>query len=374
VFKSGYENDTYIARSTHRIWDSLGLLGVDNTTGYNWTESDQGLIPYLTDFYFYNEGGSNQIIDGGFLGRHGKILKMEIEPGAKRAESEMFFDHPNLDSRKIYNPENPNLMLDFTIKHKLYLHSDYNKLKNYPGTIYWWQIFEYKNWPWSTHFWRGNVDIWKDSGSDQLYWMFTTEYVDFDAPTNSEMWNWEIYFKDGTVQKGWGNGVTNKAIPVPIGEWFDLEIYFKEGYQDTGRFVMQVNNEDVFDLEIATRDPIPDRTSGYMTPVRNIFPHKHYISPTLTSFMEGNSIYYYDDFEFWEGNALSVEAPSGTITPTPTPTLSPGDGNGDGVVDGKDFIIWLSHYGENVSGVNNGDYNDNGAVEIGDYVVWINNY
>lgn len=62
-------------------------------------------------------------------------------------------------------------------------------------------------------------------------------------------------------------------------------------------------------------------------------------------------------------------------TTTPTPTLGvPGDGNNDGQVDGQDFIIWLTHYGQNVSGVSNGDYNDSGKVEIGDYVVWIKNY
>lgn len=60
-------------------------------------------------------------------------------------------------------------------------------------------------------------------------------------------------------------------------------------------------------------------------------------------------------------------------SPTPTPSL-PGDGNNDRLVDGKDFIIWLIHFGQNLSGANNGDYNDTGKVEIGDYLVWINNY
>jgi len=67
--------------------------------------------------------------------------------------------------------------------------------------------------------------------------------------------------------------------------------------------------------------------------------------------------------------------PTGTSTQTPTPqTDVPGDGNGDGYVDGKDFIIWLTHYGQNVSGASNGDFDGNNKVEIGDYIIWLNNY
>jgi len=51
-----------------------------------------------------------------------------------------------------------------------------------------------------------------------------------------------------------------------------------------------------------------------------------------------------------------------------------GDGNNDGKVDGKDFIIWLSHFGQSVSGANNGDYDGNEKVEMGDYLVWITNF
>jgi hypothetical protein len=64
---------------------------------------------------------------------------------------------------------------------------------------------------------------------------------------------------------------------------------------------------------------------------------------------------------------------SPTLTPTPQPD-TPGDGNNDGLVDGQDFIIWLTHFGQNVSGASNGDYNDSGKVEIGDYIVWVSNY
>lgn len=71
------------------------------------------------------------------------------------------------------------------------------------------------------------------------------------------------------------------------------------------------------------------------------------------------------------------------ISPTPLPseTLIPtlpsknGDANGDGRVDGIDYVIWLNHYGQNVSGgVSQGDFDRNGKVDGIDYVVWLNNF
>ena len=52
---------------------------------------------------------------------------------------------------------------------------------------------------------------------------------------------------------------------------------------------------------------------------------------------------------------------TGYVEPSVTPTPSPGDGNGDNLVDGLDFVIWLTHYNQTVSGGNSvGDYNNNG--------------
>jgi hypothetical protein len=51
-----------------------------------------------------------------------------------------------------------------------------------------------------------------------------------------------------------------------------------------------------------------------------------------------------------------------------------GDANSDSHVDGIDYVIWLTHYGQNVSGVGVGDFNSNGIVDGIDYVIWLNNY
>lgn len=104
---------------------------------------------------------------------------------------------------------------------------------------------------------------------------------------------------------------------------------------------------------------------------------------TLTasrSWSNGDKIWLYKNSGgrvIFKGNAPDLGAfeYSGTSPSiTPTPTGKPGDGNGDGLIDGKDFIIWLTHYGQSVSGVNNGDYDGNNKIEIGDYVIWVNNF
>jgi hypothetical protein len=90
----------------------------------------------------------------------------------------------------------------------------------------------------------------------------------------------------------------------------------------------------------------------------------------------------YDTFTFKKGPpSPTTPTPTGNVTSTPRPSNtpspqpdSPGDGNGDGRVDGRDFIIWLSHFGQDVSGAHNGDYDNNGRVRIYDYVIWIKNY
>ena len=64
-----------------------------------------------------------------------------------------------------------------------------------------------------------------------------------------------------------------------------------------------------------------------------------------------------------------------TSSPTPSPTSRPGDANTDGYVDGVDYVIWLSHFGENTqAGYAVGDFNLDSNIDGIDYVIWLNNY
>ncbi len=68
-------------------------------------------------------------------------------------------------------------------------------------------------------------------------------------------------------------------------------------------------------------------------------------------------------------------SPTSTSLPTNIPTQKDGDANNDGMVDGKDYIIWVIHYGiTNPSGYADGDFNEDMKVDGKDYIVWLNNY
>lgn len=68
----------------------------------------------------------------------------------------------------------------------------------------------------------------------------------------------------------------------------------------------------------------------------------------------------------------------GTIaSPLPSPTIQPvrpGDANNDNKIDGIDYVIWLNHYNQSVSGPSNGDFNNSGKVDGVDYVIWLDHY
>jgi hypothetical protein len=52
----------------------------------------------------------------------------------------------------------------------------------------------------------------------------------------------------------------------------------------------------------------------------------------------------------------------------------PGDSNNDNAVDGRDYVVWLNHYGQTINGIPNGNFNNDANIDGRDYVVWLNNY
>jgi hypothetical protein len=65
---------------------------------------------------------------------------------------------------------------------------------------------------------------------------------------------------------------------------------------------------------------------------------------------------------------------TGTNCSGVTPVQKSGDANGDGSVNGADFVTWLNHYGQNLTGATVGDFNNSGKVDGSDFVIWLNNY
>ncbi len=76
---------------------------------------------------------------------------------------------------------------------------------------------------------------------------------------------------------------------------------------------------------------------------------------------------------------LQLTASDSVLTGTSNITvtaLATGDFNGDGKVDGVDFLIWQSHYPNNVGGAtpDGGDANADGRVDGVDFLIWQSHY
>lgn len=70
----------------------------------------------------------------------------------------------------------------------------------------------------------------------------------------------------------------------------------------------------------------------------------------------------------------STISPTASPSPSPKPTPS-ADGNNDGKIDGADYVIWLIHFGQNISnGPTGGDFNRDGKVDISDFNIWNSSY
>jgi hypothetical protein len=83
--------------------------------------------------------------------------------------------------------------------------------------------------------------------------------------------------------------------------------------------------------------------------------------------------------EYIVSPSITPIPPSSTPAP-PTSTASPtaggkaGDANGDNLIDGRDYVVWVNHYGTTSTGSTNGDFNNDSLVDGRDYVIWVQNY
>ena len=111
-------------------------------------------------------------------------------------------------------------------------------------------------------------------------------------------------FEDGSQKYTTLWAETNEEVNVPIGEWFTLEYYYKEGDEKEGRYYLAIKTEKgeeevIFDLTKITHntnDPDPDGVSDFN-------PLKLYTSKGLIDYMksQGKTLQiYWDDFKLWQ--------------------------------------------------------------------------
>lgn len=174
---------------------------------------------------------------------------------------------------------------------RVFLHEDFNTLKSYPAKINWLTISEFWNNEWwvatEKHGFRVTLGIGKPTAENsELNFILNAE-----DPGQKEVWRGD-----------------NTAVKVPIGRWFTMEYYFKEGDKDHGRFWMAITPEggsrqvvfDITNYTHNTKDPAPDGLTGYN-------PMKLYTSKEVVAFMrsKGKALQvYWDDLKIWRNKRL----------------------------------------------------------------------
>jgi hypothetical protein len=177
----------------------------------------------------------------------------------------------------------------------MFLPTDFNAVRTYPQKIHWLTIAEFWNnitWSQSVPFgFRITLGIGKpvEKESD-LYFILDAQDCEL--------------FEGGRQKYTTIWAETNQAVKVPIGKWFTMDYYYKEGNNENGRFYMSITPEGekkqiIFDLTKITHnthDPNPDGVGDFN-------PIKLYTSKELIAHMksQGKTLQiYWDDFKLWK--------------------------------------------------------------------------
>lgn len=183
---------------------------------------------------------------------------------------------------------------EFTQSVRVYLPEDMRELCNYPDVINWFTIVElWNNVAWRTtvpYGGRVTLGITKPVvGKGELYFKVDAQDIDRRLPADRR-------FKTLWLEK-------NTEVKVPIGEWFTLEYYCKEGDRENGRFYMAIetergNKQTVFDVKNYTHnslDPLPDGFTDFN-------PLKLYTSKEVANYMKSKNKslqILWDDLQLW---------------------------------------------------------------------------
>ncbi len=180
-------------------------------------------------------------------------------------------------------------------RYRLYLHPDLALYRQYPKANYW---FSLSTW-WMGAAWEGHknsfnivLNLAKPAGVGvPLY--FTASGSVFDGGEAVR----------GRFKEIWAEAGSN--FEVPVGEWIDIEIGYKAGNKETGRFYMAAKREKdevlttIFDITNWTYHP----ESPDLVPVTHLNPLKLYSSSRIIDFIRnkgGVAQVYWDDFEAYK--------------------------------------------------------------------------
>ncbi len=254
---------------------------------------------WVLDFDKHPEVGSFSLqYQGGTESQ--RFAKIVAEPGNPQNHVLHFWlNEPNVEGKKgriqanIYGGEKG--LKEFYQSERIFLTEDFNTVRTFSEKIHWLTIAEFWNnitWSQQVPFgFRITLGIGKPvTGTGELYFIIDGQDCQL--------------FEDGSQKYTTLWSEINQNVKVPVGKWFTLEYYYKEGDAQNGRFWMAIqpdggNREVIFDLTRVThnsKDPSPDGVTEFN-------PIKLYTSKQLIDYMrsQGKTLQiYWDDFKLWK--------------------------------------------------------------------------
>lgn len=177
---------------------------------------------------------------------------------------------------------------------RVFLTDDFNALKTYPHPINWCTISEF----WNNEWWV----------KGEPYGFRITLGIGKPSAEKSEL-NFILNAENQGQKEVWRADPTTSNVAVPIGKWFTMDYYFKEGNQQTGRFYLAITPDGqprqvvytISNFTHNTADPSPNGLTGYN-------PMKLYTSKELINHVkaQGKTLQvYWDDFKLWKNKRPS---------------------------------------------------------------------
>ncbi len=287
IFQSGFETESrVVARSS-----DADIVGVDNSLpDHNDWVAGLDENPAVGNFSLQYQGGDS-------TQRFAKIIP---EPGNPQNHVLQFWlNEPNVDGKKgriqanIYGGKTG--LTEFYQSERVFLTEDFNMVRTFPDKIHWLTIAEFwNNITWSQdvpYRFRITLGIGKPVKEESdLYFILDAQDCEL--------------FEDNSQKYTTIWAETNEQVKVPIGKWFTLEYYYREGDENIGRFYMTIQPEGdekkvIFDVNRVTHnteDPNPDGVTEFN-------PMKLYTSKNLIDYMKSNGKtlqIYWDDFKLWK--------------------------------------------------------------------------
>jgi len=222
LFRSGYEGSTALGPITdcysNGCWQDI--VGTDSTTGHTWPPKvsnsrgryqllmnpNDGTTPSSTTMtsYMYNE---LQTVTGP-KGNQTRAMYSQVNKMGAGSTQDPFHLLPTSDVPEFYFSQWFKLQPDLV-----------QKLNSGSSGSWWRDLFEFKT---VDTDYRLELQI-RTGGGNTAFWMMRG---DGWVPSYTEYWR--IY---------------NQAIPVPLGQWFKLEVYWKRSSGSDGRAWFAVNGQ-----------------------------------------------------------------------------------------------------------------------------------